>query len=395
MKTTVLALLLIAIIWWTYQSRRSDETRDEYPASVVPQQHDTASPGETRPSLITATTPAISPNSATLSSAATLPSAETLSAIVTISGQHGSGTGFICNFRGKAYVITNQHVLAAGNQLTIRTAAGFPLVARQIFAATDADIALIQCVSIPPGTTSLEIAIPTDKAIQRDDPVVVPGNSKGDGVITQTPGKLLAVGPQRIEVDNPVYPGNSGSPIIHVPSTKVIGVLTEAELVSLNEFEKASFRSQNSAIKSEVRYFGHRIDSVQKWEVLDWNTFQQTEALIQQSRGELNAIIAYFTDSSQGYKNFKELHVARNAAAKVYYDHNCSNADKTAAYNRFLRDIDAFARRAKARLDGRKIYLSQQNNVEIIDKMSNLISGGTAIAKRDRDLVATLLDRGN
>lgn len=178
---------------------------------------------------------------------------ELLNAVVTISGNEGAGTGFICNFHGKPYVATNQHVLAAGNQLIIRTTSGEALIPQKFFAATNADITLIQCASVPAGITPLEIAKLPDSSIHQGDPVIIPGNSKGDGVITQTPGKLLAVGPQRVEVDNPVYPGNSGSPIIHLSSKNVIGVLTEAELVTLNQFEKASFRSKNSTIKSEIR----------------------------------------------------------------------------------------------------------------------------------------------
>ena len=320
---------------------------------------------------------------------------EILKAVVTISGSNGAGTGFICNFKGKTYVATNQHVLRAGSLLTIRTSNGDTLTGQQAFAAFDADIALIQCASIPAGIKPLEIATLPDSSIQQGDSVMVPGNSKGDGVITQTPGKLLAIGPQRVEVDNPIYPGNSGSPIFHLGSNKVIGILTESELLTLNPFEKASFQSKNSAIKSEIRYFGHRIDSVQKWEGMNWQTFQQTELLIKQSRTELNDILAYLTDSSASYKDFKDLHVARNNAVLVFTDKKRSIADKKQAYDRFLRDIEGLAKRAKFRLAGRKIYFSQASSMDAISKLSDGISGGTDILKRDNELLATLLQRGN
>ena len=57
---------------------------------------------------------------------------------------------------------------------------------------------------------------------------------------------------------------NSTDPLIRVLQAK--GVLTEAEKLSLDEFGEASFRNGNSALKSEIRYFGHRLDSVQQWE---------------------------------------------------------------------------------------------------------------------------------
>lgn len=319
---------------------------------------------------------------------------EVLSAVVVISGEKAAGTGFFCKFRGKSYIATNQHVLGAGNRLTIRTSQGASVTVKQIFAATDADIALLECASIPPGVTELEVATLPDSGIQKDDQIIVPGNSKADGVITQTAGKLLAIGPQKIEVDNPVYGGNSGSPLLHVTSKKVIGVLTEAHLLSLNQFDKASFRSKNSAIKSEIRYFGHRIDSVQKWEPLNWNAFQMTESVLKQNRGDLEDIFAYFTDSSDRYKNYTKLHEARIAAAKIYYDPSSSNADKIAAFNRFLREIDFLARRAKSSLDSQKIYFFQKGEATTIVKMADAILKGSEIAKRDNDLVATLLDRG-
>ena len=351
-----------------------------------------ASPSPSDQSPNPAASPVAGPSAGPVSASAP----ELLNAIVTISGHAGEGTGFICHFRGKIYVATNQHVLGVGTSLMIRASGGAQILARRVFAAGDADIALIECDPLPPGTTVLELAALPDPSIHEGDPVLVLGNSKGDGVITQTPGKLLAVGPQRIEVSNPVYPGNSGSPIIHVGTKKVIGVLTEAELVSLNEFEKASFRSQDSALKSTVRYFGHRLDSVHLWEPLNWDAFQQTEAAIHQSRDELDAIFAYFTDTTRArYKSFKALHEARNEAASVFTDHRVSAADRLAASDRLLRDIDGFARAAKLRLANHKIYDYQQSKVDTINRMSDAVFEVTEIIKRDNTYTASLLARGD
>lgn len=322
------------------------------------------------------------------------PSPAIVGAVVTISGDKGAGTGFFANIRGKVYIATNQHVLGVGPRLTIRTSSGEAVIPKQIFTAADADIALIECVTIPSAVTAIEVAILPDSGIVKDDPVSVLGNSKGDGVITQTDGKLIAIGPQRIEVDNPGYPGNSGSPIIHTASGKSIGVFTEAELLTFNSFEKASFKSKNSAIKSEIRYFGHRIDSVQKWEPLNWNAFQENLSLIALAKEELRAILGYYTESSDGYKNFRDLHVARSAAAKIFYDPTYSNSDHLAAFQRFLRDVDFLARRAYNRFANKRIYFSQQRDIESIKMMVEAVGRGTAVAKRDSDLTATLLDRG-
>lgn len=318
-----------------------------------------------------------------------------LNAVVTISGDQGSGTGFVCLFNKKPFVATNQHVLAVGRQLVIRTRAGKPIVPEKFYVADDADIALIQCASIPSEVTPLELAKLPNASIVENDSVIVAGNSKGDDVITQTPGRLKAIGPLRIEVNNPVYPGNSGSPIFHSASNTVLGVLTETEQLRFSDLEKASFRSRNSSIKSDVRYFGHRIDSVQKWEILDWRTFQQTESLLRQSRNELDNVIAYLTTDSERYKDLEALHAARNKAALIYYSKDHSIADKAEAFNRFLRDIEGFARVAKLRLERRKVYFSQRDDLEIVGQEVALILQRTAIIRQDNDLAAALLQGGH
>ena len=63
-------------------------------------------------------------------------------------------------------------------------------------------------------------------SVKIGDAIVVLGNSGGGGVVTKLEGKLVGIGPDRIEVSAEFIPGNSGSPIIHVPTGKVIGIAT-------------------------------------------------------------------------------------------------------------------------------------------------------------------------
>jgi hypothetical protein len=320
---------------------------------------------------------------------------EQLSAIVTISGKAGSGTGFFCSLNGKVYVLTNQHVLAGNADATFRTQSGVSLRMEAIYGADSADLALLVPKSIPADVVPFDLLERPEMNARKDDPVLIPGNSKGDGVVTQTPGKIVAIGPQRIETDNPVYPGNSGSPLVHLQSGKVIGVLTEAELISLNEFEKASFRSKQSAIKSEIRYFAHRADTVSKWIPMNWNYFQETDHLVAQSRDELDCLLAYLTDSSEKYKTFKELHEASNRAAAVWRSGSHSPADKFDALRRFIRDIDGLTRRAQRRLENRQFSYIHRQQVRDIEMLVEYLRGNLDIANRDTDLVVLLVQRGN
>lgn len=317
-----------------------------------------------------------------------------LAAVVTITGSEGAGTGFICNYRGKTYVVTNQHVLEAGSPLTILTSDNIQLVPQQFLAATDEDLLLIKCASIPSNIRPLEIEALPNPSIQDGNDLNIPGNSKGDGVITQTSGKLLAIGPQQVEVDNPIYQGNSGSPIIDVASGKVIGVLTYATLVTLTPFETQSFQSSQSSIKSRVRYFGYRIDAVRKWEYLDWQTFQQNQALINQSQEELEDIFAFFNGSSDQYKTFQKLVDAWKNASITCSDGESSVSDKVEAYNRFLRDVAFLARTAKTRVGNRNYYFCQTANLDVISQMSDTIHTGVADAGKNEDFERVLFRRG-
>jgi hypothetical protein len=96
-----------------------------------------------------------------------------------------------------------------------------------------------------------------------------------------TDGKVLGIGPERVEFDNPIYHGNSGGPVFHVKSGKVLGVVTEAEKVDLTDaLDKASFASRSSAISNSMRYFGLRLDTVPAWLPIDPRRFQTESAFL-------------------------------------------------------------------------------------------------------------------
>jgi serine protease Do len=88
-------------------------------------------------------------------------------------------------------------------------------------------------------------------------------------VATQTTGKIKGVGPSRVEVDAPFQPGNSGSPIFDRKSGEVVGVAAYAETVPLDALGNPA-TSSATVLKRETRWFGYRLDSVTKWEGIEW-----------------------------------------------------------------------------------------------------------------------------
>lgn len=79
---------------------------------------------------------------------------------------------------------------------------------------------------VPEGVSPLEISknVMTDTNLKDD--LVVSGNSQGGNVMRNIEGTLLAVGPKLLETDCNFYKGNSGSPVIHRDSGKVVGVVS-------------------------------------------------------------------------------------------------------------------------------------------------------------------------
>lgn len=326
-----------------------------------------------------------------------------MSAIVTISGEACAGSGFLCRFQDKVWLVTNQHVLAGMKNPVFRSQSGERLKMRTLRAASNADLAIVEIQTLPVGVKPLELLESPEATIRKDDAVCIPGNSKGDGVVTQTHGRLLAVGPDKIETDCPVYSWNSGSPIIHRGSGKVVGVLTEATLYNFDSFDKASFKNKDSAIKSEIRYFGYRLDNVPEWHQLDWTEFQTHDALVTESQQELEWIAAYFTGASDSFKAFKALHLAHNKVTAALERSDLALSEKINERRRFVWSVEGLIKSSlnRATTDVRRNLRKQgqlsfihQKRVDDIKVMSEQLAGGVEIVRRDDQLIAELISRG-
>lgn len=265
-----------------------------------------------------------------------------LDAVVAIKTDLGSGTGFIAKFRERFYIFTNQHVIDGVKSIELRTRTGLSLRPASFVGAYDADLALLMLPEYQETSPYFTIAPNTTFSVKGNDEVLIPGNSLGDGVITSTPGKVLNVGPQRIEVDNPVFPGNSGSPIYHLASGSVIGVLTEAHVrdsKSLDRVSKSSTESKNSQVKSETRYFGHRIDSVAQWGAFDWNSYQNLSNYLSNAETEMTCIENFLSGSDLPYQDFEELHQSVNDADAILASDKFAEVEYTKALESLISDI--------------------------------------------------------
>ena len=250
------------------------------PAPRTPPAPPSSSPSNLPPSTPPAAVPAGPPASVTVASAPPAPAVEEqlltpqqMEAIVLVEGDEGVGSGFVAKIRGVDFVVTNQHVIGGNATLRVTTVRGVSLKVGGMFGALGRDIALLR-IEGDHQVPVLALAEDPFKTVKLGDKVAVVGNRRGGGVATQVSGVVRGIGPDKIEVDAPFQPGNSGSPIVHVATGEVLGLATYSQTRRLDELDggadgTAGAKSKGEADKTEQRWFGYRTDGVAKWEAID------------------------------------------------------------------------------------------------------------------------------
>jgi putative protein kinase ArgK-like GTPase of G3E family len=189
--------------------------------------------------------------------------------LVFVTGSAGSGSGFVATISGANFLVTNVHVAAGIRDAAFKTLDGTVVQGGAPSMAVGEDIF---CMALPTGGKPFEIMKNVDTNAAVGDDVVVLGNAEGAGVVNTLLGKIVGIGPNLVEIDAPFVPGNSGSPIIHLKTGKVIGVAT---YLVTNQYDL----STNKKLKKPVvRRFGYRLDSVKGWQPVDWRAFDAQAA---------------------------------------------------------------------------------------------------------------------
>ncbi|MEO8353096.1 MAG: serine protease [Chthoniobacteraceae bacterium] len=184
--------------------------------------------------------------------------------MVIVEGDHGAGSASIIQFRGNPLITTNAHVLSGNQRVKFRLLNNTELTPGTFGIAQDSDVAVFTQDAVKEG---LKILADAEKNMAVGDAVVVFGNSLGGQVVTEIRGKIVGIGPELVEVNAPFVEGNSGSPIIHVKTGKVIGLATFA---TFEEVENPLVAGSRFA---QVRRFGVRLDTITKWEYPTWQKF--------------------------------------------------------------------------------------------------------------------------
>ncbi len=147
----------------------------------------------------------------------------------------GTGSGFVIDRNGN--IVTNNHVVADGNEFEVVFASGKRSRASLQGTDVDSDLAVIQAETVPPEVNPVPLG--DSGELQVGQFVVAIGNPFGEagsmsiGIIsglgrTLESQRVLAGGgnfsiPQVIQTDAAINPGNSGGPLLNL-NGEVIGV---------------------------------------------------------------------------------------------------------------------------------------------------------------------------
>ena len=207
------------------------------------------------------------------------------------SGANGAGSGFIANMNGKTFLLTNAHVAAGIRGAPFKTLQRPAIRTATAAAAVGCDIVAMQ--TEPTSTPPFEIMRNVENEATLGDDVAVLSNAAGGSEINSNMGHIVEIGPDIVVIDAPFVPVDSGGPIIHLKTSKVIGVAT---FLSIRRFDLATRKVLADPL---IRRFGYRIDTPKTWQPINWPAFQAQAAELDNIEKLTKDFIALIKDMAE------------------------------------------------------------------------------------------------
>jgi hypothetical protein len=309
------------------------------------------SPAATPDSVPASTSPTMPGNAPGLARAGQLVN-DYRTALILVEGQKGAGSGFLCHLEGHTFAITNAHVLSDNIGFRLTSLDGATFTAGGSAVAVGHDMVRME---VPGVAQAFEVMPNLDSDVKIGDSVVVPGNAEGARVVRPVEGKIVGIGPNLIEVDAPFVKGNSGSPIIHQATGKVLGIATYLVQRKISQGERQE-------VTVETRRFGYRLDSVKTWEPINWQAFFAQSAQVAQMEDLSKDFARMFEDLRTthdlvpaNYSSEKLRHSIKSFLEDVNR-RGLSRTDKEDLLRRFFADLRSITRSDIAAFNTRTAY---------------------------------------
>jgi hypothetical protein len=232
--------------------------------------------------------------------------------LVLVEGKTGKASGFIADIKGRKYLVTNAHVLADIRTPRYKLLDNSSLKLGPAMVAVGHDMLMINVIEGGKGIPTVPFG---EAEAQFGDAVMVPGNAGGESVVNPLPGEVLGIGADRIEISAAIEPGSSGSPIIHLSSGKAVGVATYLKI-------KPSLSSSDADVsgKPKVRRFGYRLDTVKRWEVVDWTRFYAEADELRKIENTSDELATAFWDIGSASRTNLDRHLYNSRAISSAID---------------------------------------------------------------------------
>lgn len=285
--------------------------------------------------------------------------------LIIIECDESSGSGFLLAMDGKIYLITNEHVVRSTGAPRAKLLDGTPLNLGAFSVATDRDLARFEVIgcSIKPFELS-------DMLPNTGDTVAVYGNSLGGGVATESKGFIQGVGPHRLETNNEIVPGNSGSPLVGSDG-KILGVAAFVDRHGSDEWTV-----KNTRYEGAPRRFAIRFTNV-AWKPINRVRYEQQVAVLKEYETYWKYLLPYLcfdsTKVDEGRLIFDDMKSKDFKLKRYGFEEILATLSKV--YKKRNKRLDQWSERCKAR----KLFIQR-----LIDNEVSKEDGKRAIMEYDQ-----------
>ena len=217
--------------------------------------------------------------------------ADQLNSLVTIKGDSVQGSGFFLRMADGVYVVAHLRLLANNPNLQITTATGAAVKILSMKAASDRNLVLIavqddhfKCLTMP---------AETDPPAALGDYVIIPALGTSE-IAPARVGKIIGVGPERIDFDASVGLSSNSAPLIAVATGKVLGIVTAEKGIDLTETTaKAWTENPVPGLDTITPYFGLSLANVAGWQPLDLASFNEESQFLKDFHSTTRCLDSY------------------------------------------------------------------------------------------------------